>query len=62
MTLLLESMWLLLASSLVFAPVCVRGCLITQQFTCTQGLCVPEDCVCDFTDDCGDGSDEENCE
>ncbi|XP_039982288.1 MAM and LDL-receptor class A domain-containing protein 1 [Xiphias gladius] len=57
---MLGSVWLLLAFYLVFTPECVRGCL-TQEFTCTQGLCVPEDCVCDFTDNCGDGSDEENC-
>ncbi|XP_041817770.1 MAM and LDL-receptor class A domain-containing protein 1 [Chelmon rostratus] len=60
MTLLLGSVWLLLAVSLVFTPVSVGGCL-PEEFTCSQGLCVPEDCVCDFTDDCGDGSDEENC-
>ncbi|XP_070842581.1 MAM and LDL-receptor class A domain-containing protein 1 [Chaetodon trifascialis] len=58
MTLRLGSVWLLLAFSLVFSP--VSACL-TEEFTCSQGLCVPEDCVCDFTDDCGDGSDEENC-
>uniref|UniRef100_A0A3Q3ANM4 MAM and LDL receptor class A domain containing 1 n=1 Tax=Kryptolebias marmoratus TaxID=37003 RepID=A0A3Q3ANM4_KRYMA len=31
-----------------------------HEFTCSQGLCVDQDSVCDFTDDCGDGSDEEN--
>ncbi|XP_040921930.1 MAM and LDL-receptor class A domain-containing protein 1 [Toxotes jaculatrix] len=60
MTLLQHSVWLVLASYLVFTRECVQGCL-TQEFTCTHGLCVPEDCVCDFTDNCGDGSDEENC-
>ncbi|XP_022622767.1 MAM and LDL-receptor class A domain-containing protein 1 [Seriola dumerili] len=58
--LLLGSVWLLLTFSLVFTPECVQGCS-TQEFTCAQGLCVPEDCVCDFTDNCGDGSDEEKC-
>uniref|UniRef100_A0A8C9YZL1 MAM and LDL receptor class A domain containing 1 n=1 Tax=Sander lucioperca TaxID=283035 RepID=A0A8C9YZL1_SANLU len=57
MTLPLGSMWLLLAFSLVFTPVSVGACS-TQEFSCSQGLCVPEDCVCDFTDNCGDGSDE----
>ncbi|XP_071341063.1 MAM and LDL-receptor class A domain-containing protein 1 isoform X4 [Trachinotus anak] len=57
---LLGSVWLLLTFSLVFTPECVQGCS-TQEFTCAQGLCVPEDCVCDFTDNCGDGSDEEKC-
>ncbi|XP_044033161.1 MAM and LDL-receptor class A domain-containing protein 1 isoform X1 [Siniperca chuatsi] len=60
MTMLLGSMWLLLAFSLVFTPVSDGACL-TQEFTCSRGLCVPKDCVCDFTDDCGDGSDEEDC-
>ena len=55
------SVWPLLAFCLVFTPGCVRGCS-NQEFACTHGLCVPEDRVCDFTDNCGDGSDEENCE
>uniref|UniRef100_A0AAX7UIQ1 MAM domain-containing protein n=1 Tax=Astatotilapia calliptera TaxID=8154 RepID=A0AAX7UIQ1_ASTCA len=33
-----------------------------QAFSCSHGLCVSEDCVCDFTDDCGDSSDENNCD
>lgn len=61
MTLLLGLLWLLLAFSLLLTPAPVGACL-THQFTCSQGLCVPEDCVCDFTDNCGDGSDERNCE
>lgn len=61
MTLLLGLLWLSLASSLLFTPTSAGACL-TQESTCSQGLCVPEDCVCDFTDDCGDGSDEQNCE
>nr|CBN82054.1 MAM and LDL-receptor class A domain-containing protein [Dicentrarchus labrax] len=61
MTLLLDSVWLLLAFSLVFPPVSVGACS-TQEFSCSQELCVPKDCVCDFTDNCGDGSDEEDCD
>lgn len=59
--LLLGSAWLLLTFSLVFTSGSVQGCS-TQEFTCAQGSCVPEYSVCDFTDNCGDGSDEENCE
>lgn len=63
MTLLPGAVWLLLASSLVFSPPVSAGACSAQEFNCSQGLlCVPEDCVCDFTDDCGDGSDEGNCE
>lgn len=58
---LLGSAWLLLTFSLVFSSQSVQDCS-TQEFTCAQGSCVPEHSVCDFTDNCGDGSDEENCE
>ncbi|KAM3593244.1 uncharacterized protein V6R79_008413 [Siganus canaliculatus] len=60
MLLLLGSVWLLLASSVVVTPDHVAACL-TDEFTCSQGSCVAADRVCDFTDDCGDGSDEQNC-
>ncbi|XP_063768371.1 MAM and LDL-receptor class A domain-containing protein 1 isoform X2 [Eleginops maclovinus] len=53
-------MMLLLAFSLVFTPLCDAVCS-AQEFTCSQGLCLPQDYVCDFTDDCGDYSDEKNC-
>uniref|UniRef100_A0A3Q3R9I1 MAM domain-containing protein n=1 Tax=Monopterus albus TaxID=43700 RepID=A0A3Q3R9I1_MONAL len=59
MTLPFGLVWLLLAFCLVFTPECGGGCL-TQDFTCNKGLCVSEDCVCDFEDNCGDGSDEKN--
>lgn len=53
--------WLVLAFTLVFKPVAANTCS-NQAFSCSHGLCVSEDCVCDFTDDCGDSSDENNCE
>ncbi|KAI3354843.1 hypothetical protein L3Q82_004649 [Scortum barcoo] len=55
LTLLLSS-----ALSLEFITAPVGACL-SQEFTCSQGLCVPKDRECDFTDNCGDGSDEEDC-
>jgi hypothetical protein len=32
-----------------------------QQFTCANTACVPSAFICDFTDDCGDDSDETSC-
>ncbi|CAG5126616.1 unnamed protein product, partial [Candidula unifasciata] len=32
-----------------------------NQFRCTRKSCVSKNTVCDFVDDCGDGSDEANC-
>lgn len=55
------SVWLLLTLTVVGDPVFITACS-DQEFTCSQGLCVVQDRVCDFTDNCGDGSDEENCE
>ncbi|XP_074549659.1 MAM and LDL-receptor class A domain-containing protein 1 isoform X2 [Halichoeres trimaculatus] len=60
MTPVLGLVWLLSALSAVLTSASVGACL-PQEFTCSQGLCVPEDCKCDFTDDCGDGSDERDC-
>ncbi|XP_075308407.1 MAM and LDL-receptor class A domain-containing protein 1 [Odontesthes bonariensis] len=60
MALLLYSVWLLLEFSVVLHPVFVTACS-DQELTCSQGLCVARDSLCDFTDDCGDGRDEENC-
>ncbi|XP_056290660.1 MAM and LDL-receptor class A domain-containing protein 1 [Pseudoliparis swirei] len=52
----LALLWLPLAFSL--APV---GASSRRQLNCSRGPSVPEDRVCDFTDNCGDGSDEEDC-
>uniref|UniRef100_A0A3B5B5L7 MAM and LDL receptor class A domain containing 1 n=1 Tax=Stegastes partitus TaxID=144197 RepID=A0A3B5B5L7_9TELE len=51
--------WLLLAFAVVYNPASAAACS-AQEFTCTQGFCVTQDSVCDFTDDCEDGSDEKN--
>ncbi|XP_069015480.1 MAM and LDL-receptor class A domain-containing protein 1 [Embiotoca jacksoni] len=56
MALLLGSVWLLSAFTVVLNPVSVGACP-AQEFTCTQGLCVAAGCVFD----CGDGGDEKNC-
>lgn len=37
-----------------------NGC--HQEFKCQNSVCVPKTTVCDFEDDCGDGSDELNCD
>ncbi|CAF94587.1 unnamed protein product [Tetraodon nigroviridis] len=50
---------LLMAFQLLFAPALIRAC--GQEFTCSQGWCVPPDHVCDFRNDCEDGHDEEYC-
>lgn len=33
----------------------------TEGFLCSNGVSLPPDNVCDFTDQCGDGSDEQQC-
>ncbi|XP_061652622.1 MAM and LDL-receptor class A domain-containing protein 2 isoform X2 [Phyllopteryx taeniolatus] len=38
-------------------PVCHEN-----MFTCNNSVCVEKNRVCDFTDDCGDWTDESNCE
>ncbi|KAI9526478.1 hypothetical protein NQZ68_039413, partial [Dissostichus eleginoides] len=53
-----SKMWHLLSS--VSQAVCDAVCS-AQELSCSQDLCVSEGSVCDFTDDCGDYSDEENC-
>ncbi|XP_034026413.1 MAM and LDL-receptor class A domain-containing protein 1 [Thalassophryne amazonica] len=60
MMLLLISMCLLPALCVVLTSVPVSACS-TEQFSCAQGTCVPEDNLCDFIDNCGDGSDEDDC-
>ena len=37
-----------------------RNCT-EEEYTCTNGVCIPQVGVCDGTDDCGDASDEEDC-
>ncbi|CAF3607398.1 unnamed protein product, partial [Rotaria sp. Silwood2] len=34
----------------------------TDPFNCSNGNCIPQDNLCDFSDDCGDNTDEYNCE
>lgn len=45
---------------LLLGPVLIRTC--DTEFARSQGSCVPPDCVCDFRNDCGEGSDDEYCE
>lgn len=58
----LGPVWRLLAFSLLLLSSASGQSCSAQEFTCAAGSCVPENCVCDFTDDCGDGSDEADCE
>uniref|UniRef100_A0A671Q6S8 Low-density lipoprotein receptor-related protein 2-like n=1 Tax=Sinocyclocheilus anshuiensis TaxID=1608454 RepID=A0A671Q6S8_9TELE len=44
-----------------YLSVCTRRCQ-SHQFECASGYCIPMPFVCDHWDDCGDNSDEQNCE
>uniref|UniRef100_A0A3B3ZF93 MAM domain-containing protein n=1 Tax=Periophthalmus magnuspinnatus TaxID=409849 RepID=A0A3B3ZF93_9GOBI len=58
----LGPVWRLLALSfIVQSGASAQNCSV-QEFTCATGTCVLNDSVCDFTDNCGDGSDETDCE
>ncbi len=41
---------------------CWSECMADSGFECDNGQMVPGDWVCDLEDDCGDGSDEADCE
>ncbi|GFO12044.1 MAM and LDL-receptor class a domain-containing protein 1-like [Plakobranchus ocellatus] len=43
-----------------FSP--IKSSCEAHEFQCERGSCVDWSRVCDFTDDCGDQSDEKNCE
>ncbi|CAL1597133.1 unnamed protein product [Knipowitschia caucasica] len=61
MKLEVESVWSLLASCLLlWRSASAQSCSVLD-FTCASGACVRMDRVCDFTDDCEDGSDETQC-
>ncbi len=38
------------------------SCSDVNAFKCQNNFCIPKNLVCDFSDDCGDGSDELNCQ
>ena len=47
-------------SAIDFSNTAEKTCL-DHRFNCTNGRCVWKSFVCDFDDDCGDGSDEVGC-
>ncbi|XP_030635015.1 MAM and LDL-receptor class A domain-containing protein 1 [Chanos chanos] len=50
-------LWRKCWSGMQMSQACSEG-----EFTCVSGQCVSKDLVCDFTEDCEDNSDEEDCE
>lgn len=52
--------WLLASCLVLWSCESAENCSV-QEFTCASGSCVPKDLERDFTDNCGDGSDETKC-
>jgi len=48
------------AETALATPVTNSTCL-SGEFTCSSGLCLSPEAVCDFSNDCGDRSDEVHC-
>lgn len=52
---------------MTFLPCCAQvpegpGCDVNREFLCDNGWCVVIDARCDDVDDCGDASDEYDCD
>lgn len=49
-------MWIQNFTLLLFADTCGP-----KQFICGDGVCIPNNWICDSKEDCVDGSDEKDC-